>query len=321
LSNVSDLIRKIDFFEPLDGRIVNRIARICIPREYSKGDHVVRQGDPGLGLYFITSGRVKVEIDRNGAKTPVAELQAGDVVGELSIIDNKPRSANVVCLTETSCLLLTRDSFLKLTRKYPEIAVQMARALAARLRDTDEHVGLPPPAPPAPPPVAADPHVPEPASQSEVQRAKDLVTDLSGHVFLLKPFVRTSLAVVGCPVTVNLERTASESVMRAIGPLKLMAFPACEEQVIRMLAFGAGSFTATVFRPVENERLTGISVSRFRGTIGCGESAWLEVPRSGRLRLEGGQAGPERVTGFSRRLAGGDLRGVGDLFDALSGRL
>ena len=74
LSNVSDLIRKIDFFEPLDGRIVNKIARVCIPREYSPGDHVVRQGDPGLGLYFITAGRVRVEINRNGANSPVAEL-------------------------------------------------------------------------------------------------------------------------------------------------------------------------------------------------------------------------------------------------------
>ena len=120
MSTSRDLIRKIDFFEPLDDKIVNKIAQVCIPREYSAGDYIVRQGDLGLGLYFITSGQVKVEIERNAVKTVVAHLEAGSFLGELSIIDNKPRSANVICLTDTSCLLLTRDSFQKLMNKYPE---------------------------------------------------------------------------------------------------------------------------------------------------------------------------------------------------------
>jgi len=320
LSNVSDLIRKIDFFEPLDGRIVNKIARVCIPREYSPGDHVVRQGDPGLGLYFITAGRVRVEINRNGANSPVAELQAGDVVGELSIIDNKPRSANVVCLTDTSCLLLTRDSFLKLIRNYPEIAIQMARALAARLRDTDEHMEMHKPAAPAPPagPGAAESPADGPTPRSDVQKVKDVVTDLAGYIFLLKPFVSTSLAVVGCPVTVSLATAASESTSTAIGPLKLLAFPACEGNTIGIHAFDAGPFTATVFRPVDTGRFTGVLVSRFAGTMRRDESAWLHVPGAGACGREGGRrAGVKRVVRFARPLAEGDLRDIGDLFDAL----
>lgn len=314
MSNVSDLIRKIDFFEPLDGRIINRIARVCIPREYSPGDYVVRQGDPGLGLYFITGGRVKVEIVRDDVRIEVAELRAGDFVGELSIIDNKPRSANVVCLTDTSCLLLTRDSFLKLIKAYPEIAVQMAKTLAARLRDTDDHVGRPPDVPPppvVPPPAEAPP-------QSDLQRAKDLMTELAGFVFLLKPLVSTSLAVVGCPVTVSLASAAPESVSATIGKVKLVAFPACEDHVIRMHAFAAGNFTATVFRPVEDEYFTGISVCRFAGTIRREESAWLYVPRREGARMEGGQLGrSERRARFARPLADGDMRRIGDLIDCL----
>jgi CRP/FNR family cyclic AMP-dependent transcriptional regulator len=321
LSTVSDLIRKIDFFEPLDGRIINKIAQACIPREYSTGDHVVRQGDPGLGLYFITGGRVKVEIDRDGVKTLVAELQAGDFVGELSIIDQKPRSANVVCLTDTNCLLLTRDTFLKLLKKYPEVAVSMAKALAARLRNTDEHVGLPMVV--APPPPALTPRVVELAvdqqePRSDLQKVKDLLTDLAGYIFLLKPIMRTSLAVVGCPVTVSLATAASESVSTAIGQLKLVALPACEDHVIGIHGFAAGNFTATVFAPVNKEQFTGISVHRFRGAIRRNESLWLHVPRSGPHRVDGFRlAGNERVARFEGPLAGGDMRGIGDLLDCL----
>jgi hypothetical protein len=210
VSTSRDLIRKIDFFEPLDDKIVNKIAQVCIPREYSAGDYIVRQGDLGLGLYFITSGRVKVEIERNAVKTVVAHLEAGSFLGELSIIDNKPRSANVICLADTSCLLLTRDSFQKLMNKYPEIAIQMARALAARLRNTDERVG--PHAFVVPVVIEESPvFTVEATSTSAFQndspaptersRIKDLLADSFGFLYVLKSLARFSLAIVGCPVS------------------------------------------------------------------------------------------------------------------------
>lgn len=252
MSNLSDLIRKIEFFEPLDSRIVNKVAQSCIPREYSAGDHIVRQGDSGLGLYFITDGRAKVEVDRDGAKTIVAELQAGAVVGELSLIDQKARSANVICLTDTSCLLLTRDRFEKLMRKYPEIAVQMARVLAGRLRNMDENVS-PRPAPVrerrVDPASEASPVPDARAAESDTKRLKDLFTDRAGLLLLLQPLLRVSMAIVGCPVTVHLEAPASESFSMAIGPVKVALFPACEDQVIRLRGFGDGNFQVAVFCP------------------------------------------------------------------------
>ncbi|HWP85570.1 MAG TPA: cyclic nucleotide-binding domain-containing protein, partial [Terriglobia bacterium] len=121
----TELIRKLDFFEPLDQKIIKRIASVCIVREFSAGEAIVRQGESGLGLYFITGGRAKVEVDKDGTKVVVAELKEGDFLGEFSLIDDKTRSASVVCLQDTRCLLLTRDSFARLLKKYPEIATQM----------------------------------------------------------------------------------------------------------------------------------------------------------------------------------------------------
>jgi CRP/FNR family cyclic AMP-dependent transcriptional regulator len=284
VSTASELIRKIDFFQPLDDRIVEKIARVCITREYSPGDHIVRQGDPGLGLYFITRGSARVEITRDGAVTQLADLNAGEFVGELSIIDKKPRSANVVCTTDVSCLLLTRDSFLKLLDKYPEIALQMAKALAARLRSTDErmwqNVKVAPLEPVSDVPAVVVEHQThaETRERSDKQKIKDLLADTFGWFYLAKAMMQVSLAVVGCPVTVNLETRASQSLLGAIGPLKLVMFPAGESHVIGVHPFADGDFTATILQPVITSGFTGISVSRFKAPVRRNESVRLCIP-------------------------------------------
>jgi CRP-like cAMP-binding protein len=145
----TELIRKLDLFDGLNPRTIQRIAELCIVREFAADEYLIRQGESGLGLYFITSGRVKVEVERHVevagegiklVKVLLNELGEGGVVGEFSIIDDKARSANVICLEDTRCLLLTRDSFSKLLKKHPEIALQMLKSLVGRIRSTNERI-------------------------------------------------------------------------------------------------------------------------------------------------------------------------------------
>ena len=320
MSTASELIRRIDFFQPLDDRIIDKIAHLCIAREYSPGDHIVRQGDPGLGLYFITRGSARVEIARDGVVTPVAELHAGEFVGELSIIDQKPRSANVVCATDASCLLLTRDRFMKLLDKHPEIALQMAKALAGRLRSADERMWHDAVAVPVPStenwPAVERRVAAQPAPRSDAQKIKDALTDAVSWVYLLKSVMEVSLAVVGCPVAVSLETRASESRVWAINQLKLVLFPATENHLLGVHAFADGAFTATIFRPVSTPAFTGVCVSRFRALVRRNESVWLQLPAFESARLE--SAG-ERVQGARTHFAvpGSARHGMRDLEDAL----
>jgi CRP-like cAMP-binding protein len=292
----TDLIRKIDFFEPLDDKIINKIAQVCIPREYSKGDYIVKEGESGLGLFFITAGKVQVEIERNGAKSVLAQLKDEDFLGELSIIDNKPRSANVVCLEDTSCLLLTRDSFSKLMNKYPEIAVQMAKALAGRIRATNEKMSQTGGAP-APAPVSAAPSAPQqapsatsvtPAAAAEPSngasspakdKVRDFLVDTFSFLYTMKALTRFSAAIVGCPVSVS--ATGDGIASADIYGVKVVVFPADRDEELSIDAFGAGPYTATVFRPgsVDGNFNT-------RGHVLPGTQLRLRVPVRGTVSIE-----------------------------------
>ena len=294
----AELIRKLDFFEPLDQKIIKNIASLCIVREFATGEAIVRQGEAGLGLYFITGGKAKVEIDKDGNKVIVAELKEGDFLGEFSLIDEKTRSASVICLQDTRCLLLTRDTFSKLLNKHPEIASQMLRTLVGRIRNTNDRVTqAQPTAPPmaAPMPIAstAQPVTEPPASNgtsiglsaateqiaaylpkpeemmefylSTKGKTQGFLNRFVGAIYAMKAMLRFSMAIVGCPVRVLAERPSDEIIEADCNGVKLILFPAGEEQTIRIEAVGSGTVSGTIYRP--NLRDSAVEVLHLAGAI------------------------------------------------------
>jgi CRP-like cAMP-binding protein len=307
----TELIRKLDFFELLGPKTIQQIAHLCIAREFATEEHIVRQGESGLGLYFITSGRAKVEIERDSMKVVVAELREGDFLGELSIIDDKARSANVICLEETRCLLLTRDSFSKLLKKHPEIALQMLRSLVSRIRSTNERISgsraaqaAAAAAGPAPPPFEAPLRaststspldgigaaaeritavLPKPEDMvrmysSTKDRVQSMMVGMFGAMYVVKAMTRFSMAMVGCPVTVHAENRDPEVLETVIDGVKVVLFPARKHQRIRIEAYADGELSATVFRPVGRGRRREVETVRWEGPVRQNEILELHVP-------------------------------------------
>jgi CRP-like cAMP-binding protein len=98
-------------------------------------------GDPGDGFYRLDEGLLKVSIaSASGAERILAILGPGAIVGDLSIIDGKPRSASVSALRDCKLRFVSRTSFEAFARKEPEIYHYLAKVLATRLRDTDQIV-------------------------------------------------------------------------------------------------------------------------------------------------------------------------------------
>ena len=264
-------ITKIELFSRLDPKIQKKLSDACIMRPFTKNETIVRQGEMGLGLYLIAKGSVRVENEKGGQRKLLRDrMGPGEVFGEMSLLDNKPRSATVTALEDTECVLLTRDSIMKLMNKYPEIPIGMARVLAERVRRTNEELAAtapaaPPPAPDgtitahAPPATAAPAAAPVAAATEKVAivpsapAADGLKTKIHRKLletfqslYTIKALSRFSVAVLGCPV----EGTASNTVDQIrIGDVKALLFPADEPVDMQIAALAPGWFTLDVFTP------------------------------------------------------------------------
>lgn len=96
-------------------------------------------GDPGDGCYRIEQGLLKVSIiGPSGTERILAILGAGSIVGELSMIDGKPRSASVSAVRDSELSFISRAAFEQFAAQHPEVYRHLVTLLAARLRDTDE---------------------------------------------------------------------------------------------------------------------------------------------------------------------------------------
>ena len=120
------------------------LAAACRLEHFRPGEAIVRQGEPGDSVYVILDGRVEVlaRIERNGVQSEsvVSWLVAGDALGELSLLDGRPRSATCLAMTTTTCLCLDRDEFLGAVQRHWTLAHSLLEVVAERLRRADERL-------------------------------------------------------------------------------------------------------------------------------------------------------------------------------------
>jgi CRP-like cAMP-binding protein len=129
-----ELLSKTQLFAGVDaeglGMIANRIRELDVP-----ADRVIaRQGEIGTGFFVIADGMVRVVRDGE----TLAELGPGDFFGELSVLDGKPRNAQVVSTEPTVCLALASWDFEAVVAEQPSVALAILRELAGRLRETTD---------------------------------------------------------------------------------------------------------------------------------------------------------------------------------------
>lgn len=115
--------------------IAGHVRRHC----FRAGKTVLQCDQPGIALYVILSGKVRVHNETpEGREHWIAILSAGDLFGEMSLFDGRGHSANVTTLEPTEVLVLTREALLECMRKAPQIAVNLLATLAGRVRLANE---------------------------------------------------------------------------------------------------------------------------------------------------------------------------------------
>jgi diguanylate cyclase (GGDEF)-like protein len=109
-------------------------------RVYSAGSEIIRQGGKSDGTYVVLSGRVRVveEMSERGMDFVLGEFGAGEVFGELGVLQNYPRSATVMAVEETRCLRIPGSDFLTALENSTQLSLALCHTLGDRLDKTDE---------------------------------------------------------------------------------------------------------------------------------------------------------------------------------------
>lgn len=137
-----DTLAGVELFASLDKKELRYLANSCQERKYAAGTVLMQQGSTGAGLFVLTAGHVKITqaIDPDRAEIELATAGPGDVLGEMALLDDLPRSATVTAVEDVTALLLPIWDFRTALRTNPEIPLKLLATLTRRLRKAESRV-------------------------------------------------------------------------------------------------------------------------------------------------------------------------------------
>ncbi len=105
-----------------------------------EGHTIFKEGDEATKMYFILEGQVDIYLRVRSAQKMVASLHKGDILGEMAVVDAKPRSATAIAKTDVKCLALNLVQLEMMIKTDPSFAIRVIRLLSAKLREANEHI-------------------------------------------------------------------------------------------------------------------------------------------------------------------------------------
>lgn len=136
-----ELLQSVSIFWDLNEDELGHIADKMVAKHFENGNYIFLEDSEGEQCFFVLEGSVKVtRLSKDGREVILAMLNEGDFFGEMSLLDGESRSANVIALEKTKVLTLDRNDFIEVVNDYPQIAVQLLKELARRLRKSDRQI-------------------------------------------------------------------------------------------------------------------------------------------------------------------------------------
>ena len=129
-------LAKVWIFSKLDQPDLERIGKVVVSRSYKKGQQIVGEGEQAVAFYVIISG--KVEVKKGGEV--LNTIGAGGSFGHMALLDGFPRSATLVAVEDTECLVMTRWDFAAELRTNPNIALSMLPVMSKHIRELEERL-------------------------------------------------------------------------------------------------------------------------------------------------------------------------------------
>ena len=136
-----DSVSSIPLFLDLDDAELANVEEHCTPRKYPKNSMVILEEEFGDIIFIILMGTVKItRVNDEGKEVILALLGAGEIFGEMAILDGEARSANALAQEDCELLAIQKSEFLNLLRRNFKISFALMRELAKRLRKSDQQI-------------------------------------------------------------------------------------------------------------------------------------------------------------------------------------
>ncbi len=127
------MLAKAPIFNALTERQLRSLAKSAKVVAFPANARMVKQGEPGIAFYLLLSGAAEV---RQGTRT-LAHLGPGQFFGEMTLVDEQPRSADVIATQPAECVVLSRWEFWGFAKAEPDVLESVMREMARRLRETN----------------------------------------------------------------------------------------------------------------------------------------------------------------------------------------
>lgn len=138
LANDVEVLRSIPIFAKIEPAKLKLLAFTSERLEFMDGDELCHQGDFGDAAYIILDGQADVLVDTPNGALKVAEVGRNDIIGEIAILCDVPRTATVTANTDLATLKISKDNFFQLLGQFPQIGIEVMHELASRLHHTTQ---------------------------------------------------------------------------------------------------------------------------------------------------------------------------------------
>ena len=132
-------LESVNLFRSLAPDELRALCAITQERRFPAGGEIFREGDPGDGVYVVSDGLVEISgVVSAAAHRVFSQLGPGEIFGEMAVIEDRPRSATVTALKDTSVYFIPRDEMLALLQRSPALAFNGLQEISRRLREFNQ---------------------------------------------------------------------------------------------------------------------------------------------------------------------------------------
>jgi len=134
-----EVLKGIPLFQGMSDRELDLLLALTTTKKLKKRAYLFRKGDPGNALFAVLEGRLKATGEgRDGKEMVFSVMDPGEVIGEIALLDQEPRSATVQAVEDVTLLTLHRRDLLPFLERNPKAAIKLAAVLAKRIRNLTE---------------------------------------------------------------------------------------------------------------------------------------------------------------------------------------